>query len=110
MHDCACLTPAYTCTQPCTPSAHLHTHLYTSSHIPTQGLNLKLINRMKLDQTEKRGKKEEDRKKKEQESAEGISGLKSRYRKKAPKSPENSWLDGRCLKLGLRFNKNWGQN
>ena len=82
MHDCACLTPAYTCTQPCTPSAHLHTHLYTSSHIPTQGLNLKLINRMKLDQTEKRGKKEEDRKKKEQESAEGISGLKSRYRKK----------------------------
>ena len=37
---------------------------------------------MKLDQTEKRGKKEEDRKKKEQESAEGISGLKSRYRKK----------------------------
>ena len=57
-------------------SAHTHTHLYTSSHIdiPTQGL--KLINRMKLDQTEKRGKKEEDRKKKEQESAEAISGLK----------------------------------
>ena len=49
-------------------------------HIPAHGLNF--INHMKLyiNRPNKKGEKEEDRKKREQGSAEAISGLKSHFR------------------------------
>ena len=59
-------TPAHT-------RAHLHTPAHTP-HIPTDALNL--INHMKLHVNGKMAERNKERKKKEQESAEAISGLK----------------------------------
>ena len=86
-HTCAYpRTPAHTCAHPPTPA---HT-----AHIPADALNL--INHMKLHVNTVIWKKGErwwymiDRKRKEQESAEVISGLK------------NPWSDFRSLKLGFQ--------
>ena len=54
--------------------AHLHTPAHTP-HIPTDALNL--INHVKLHVNGKMAERNKERKKKEQESAEAISGLRN---------------------------------